>query len=271
MAKRPHTDLTVEQIETFATDGVIHVPRAISASLIGDINALADRQMDDPGPWSTDTGADSTNGRFLTTRYLWRDDPVVRRFVLESGVAHLAEDCMRSSSVRLYTDHLLVKEPGTEEATPWHQDIPYWPFLGQRICSVWVACSTAAVEESSLEFIRGSHRWGRYFAPESFDGEGGWTDESVGERMPDIESDRTSYDILGFDVEPGDAIIFSAWIVHGSPGNTGPTRRVAMSTRWLGDDTVWHPHPGCDPTVTQAETTAIPGQYPSDDDRFPLA
>ena len=262
--------LTDEQIQTFADDGVLHVPGAVAADVVADIAALADRQIAEPGPWVTDTVADPEPGRLFTSRYLWRDEPVVHRFAFQSGVAALAATCMGSSSVRLYFDHLLVKEPSTASPTPWHQDIPYWPFLGRSICSVWVACSTATVDESSLEFVRGSHRWDRYFAPESFDGSAGWTDDFVGEPMPDIEGARDDYDIVGFDVERGDAIVFSAWIVHGSPGNAGTERRVALSTRWLGDDAVWHPHPGCDPTVTAADTTAVPGKYPADDHRFPV-
>ena len=70
-------------------------------------------------------------------------------------------------------------------------------------------------------------------------------------------------------MEPGDAIFFSAWIVHGAPGNDGPDRRVALSTRWLGDDVTWFPHAGCDPTITQDDTSAVPGRYPADDERFP--
>ena len=124
--------------------------------------------------------------------------------------------------------------------------------------------------ESSLEFVRGSHRWGRYFAPESFTGESAWTADFVGERCPVIEAARDDYDIVGFDVEPGDALVFSSWSVHGSPGNAGTHRRTALSTRWLGDDAVWSPHPGCDPSGTQDDTTAVPGGYPADDDRFPL-
>lgn len=63
----------------------------------------------------------------------------------------------------------------------------------------------------------------------------------------------------------------SAWIIHGAPPNRGSGRRVALSTRWLGDDATWFPHPGCDPTVTQDDTTAVAGEYPGDDERFPLA
>ena len=270
MADHGSDVLTTAQVETFATDGVLHVPGVVGADMVAEVGELADRQLVEPGRWVTDTAGDPEPGRLFTSRYLWRDDPVVRRFAFESGVAGLAAACMGSSSVRLYFDHLLVKEPGTEAPTPWHQDIPYWPFLGRSICSVWVACTASTVEESSLEFVRGSHRWERYYAPESFDGSPGWTDDFVGDPMPDVEADRTDYDIVGFDVEPGDAIVFSSWIIHGSPGNSGTGRRVALSTRWLGDDAVWHPHQGCDPTVTDADTSAVPGQYPADDDRFPV-
>ncbi|MBR12682.1 MAG: phytanoyl-CoA dioxygenase [Acidimicrobiaceae bacterium] len=258
-----------DQLAAFEEDGVVHVPGAVDAAFVDEVLALADRQLAEPGPWVTDTGAEAVAGRLFTSRYLWRDDPVVRRFAFESGVAGLAAACLGSTTVRLYFDHLLVKEPGTASPTPWHQDIPYWPFRGRSICSVWVACTSSTVADSSLEFVRGSHRWDRYFAPKSFDGEPGWTDDFEGEEVPDVEADRDAYDIVGFDVEPGDAIVFSAWAVHGSRGNDGSGRRVALSTRWLGDDAVWHPHPGCDPTVTQDDTVAVPGEYPADDDRFP--
>ena len=40
---------------------------------------------------------------------------------------------------------------------------------------------------------------------------------------------------------------------------------------WVTDtNPAWFPHAGCDPTITQADTTAVPGRYPADDDRFPL-
>jgi ectoine hydroxylase-related dioxygenase (phytanoyl-CoA dioxygenase family) len=163
----------------------------------------------------------------------------------------------------------LIKEPQTAAPTPWHQDIPYWPFLGRQICSVWVACTRSSVAQSSLEFVRGSHRWNKYYAPEAFDGEANWTAEFEGEPCPDVGASRDQYDIIGFDVEPGDAIVFSSWIVHGAPPNAGENRRVAISTRWLGEDATWAPHPGCDPTITQADTSESPGELLSDDDRFP--
>ena len=39
---------------------------------------------------------------------------------------------MGSSVVRLYHDHMLVKEPGTKQETPWHQDQPYYNVDGRQ-------------------------------------------------------------------------------------------------------------------------------------------
>ncbi len=263
---------TDEQRRRFDTDGVVKIPAAIDASWIDPLLAVAERELTEPGQWVTDSNRGATSDRLFTSRYLWPTDDTVREFALASGVGNMVAELLGSTSARLYFDHTLVKEPGTTAPTPWHQDIPYWPFKGRQIASAWVALTSATVEESSLEFIRGSHRWDAYYAPESFtDSSIEWADDFEGDRVPDIDAARDNFDIVGFDVEPGDAIVFSSWILHGAPGNSGDHRRVAISTRWLGDDAVWFPHPGSDPTVTQDDVAIEPGSYPADDARFPLA
>jgi ectoine hydroxylase-related dioxygenase (phytanoyl-CoA dioxygenase family) len=265
------TVLTGAHHEAFRRDGVVKVEGAVDPSWIGRMLDLADAQLTSPGRWVGDSAKEGGPGRLFTDRYLWRDVPAVRDFVFGSGVARLAGELLESQRVRFYFDHLLVKEPHTPNPTPWHQDIPYWPFLGRQIASVWVSATDLTVEESSLEFIRGSHRWDKYFTPKAFTTSGSkWAEANAGDELPDIEAARDDFDVIGFDVKAGDALVFSAWTVHGSPGNAGDRRRVALSTRWLGDDATWDPRPAADPSVTQADTTAVPGRYPDDDDRFPV-
>ncbi len=59
--------------------------------------------------------------------------------------------------------------------------------------------------------------------------------------VEDFENHPDWYDVVGFDVEPGDALLFDHRIVHRSRGNTSDQRRVAISWRWLGDDARWEP------------------------------
>ena len=265
-----HPKVTDDIRESYLSDGVVKIPGAVSGEWLSEIAIMAEQELADPGEWVTDTNPGAKTNRLFTSRYRWKTDSVINRYVYDSGVAEIAATLMESSTARLYFDHLLVKEPKTEAPTPWHQDIPYWPFWGKQICSAWVSVSEVTVAESSLEFVRGSHAWGSYFAPEAFDGSKNWTSNFKGEPAPDVAGARDDFDILGFDVEPGDAIFFSAWILHGAPGNSGEKRRTALSTRWLGDDVTWYPHPGSDPTVKDEDTDIESGEYPDDDRYFPL-
>ena len=158
-----HPKVTNEIREVFLKDGVVKIPGAISAKWLQAIADMADKELSEPGEWVTDTNPGAAENRLFTSRYRWKTDPLVNGYVHDSGVAHMAAALMNSNTARLYFDHLLVKEPHTEAPTPWHQDIPYWPFLGKQICSAWVSVGELTVDESSLEFVRGSHEWGSYF------------------------------------------------------------------------------------------------------------
>lgn len=267
-------NLTDAERRAFDTDGVTHVRRAVDDAWVHRMLKVVDQQLAAPSEWANDGNPGAARDRNFTDRYMWKENTEIGAFIRESGCARLAAQAMHSGSARFYFDHLLVKEPGTAGPTPWHQDIPYWPFMGKQICSIWLALTPCTVENSSLEFLRGSHLDDKYYAPESFNGpddsSAAWMSKANGEKCPDIEADRASFDIVGYDVEAGDALIFSAWTVHGARGNaSASTRRAALSTRWLGDDAVWFPHPGTDPTVKAEDVSVEPGQPPTDETFFP--
>jgi ectoine hydroxylase-related dioxygenase (phytanoyl-CoA dioxygenase family) len=154
---------------------------------------------------------------------------------------------MRARKVNFFYDHLLVKEPGTEAPTGWHQDQNYWPFSGRDICSIWAPLDAVDRHNGTLEFVAGSHRWHdrpmtrkplfgrRPGQPQDLaDADAAAVDD--GPPQPDIEADRGAYRILCWDLEPGDAVAFTGMTLHYASANPGRGRRRALSTRWLGDD-----------------------------------
>ena len=267
-------DLTPEEIESYQQDGVVLVKNAVDPSWIETLIEFADKQLNNPSRLSNDGNPGKETGRMFTDRYLWRNSDVIYDYISQSGCARLAAQAMQSQSARFYFDHLLVKKRDTSTPTPWHQDVPYWPFRGKQIASIWLALTPVTVEGSGLEFVRGSHKTEQFYLPEAFGSSGAkvnsWTGTGEGIPCPDIESDRSSFDIVGYDLEPGDALLFSAWTLHGAPGNSSSTQdRYAISTRWLGDDAIWDPRPGTDPSVNPAEVRTKAGESPSDNAIFP--
>ena len=266
--------LSEEEVVSFRTNGVVKVSEAVDPSWIPELLAVADGQLTKPSKWVNDVNAAASENRLFTDRYLWRHNDVIHRFVHDSGCARLAAQAMGSNSARFYFDHLLIKKVNTPTITPWHQDAPYWPFRGKQIASIWLALTPVTVEGSGMEFIRGSHFDDVYYLPEVFGGadnkSGQWANEQQGVAVPDIDANREEYDIVNFDMAPGDALIFSAWILHGARGNSSSTQdRVALSTRWLGDDVLWDPREGVDPTVDPAQVLVDPGMPPRDNSFFP--
>ena len=79
----------------------------------------------------------------------------------------------------------------------------------------------------------------KLFRPRRFDGTAydHQTDDLV--EMPDISANRDAYDIVSWDLAPGDCIAFNFLTVHGAPGNPTAGARRAFSTRWFGEDAVY--------------------------------
>ena len=177
---------------------------------------------------------DDGSARFFQDFCNWSRIPGYRALVMESPMARIAARLMRSRTARIFHDHVLVKEPGTSVVTPWHQDQPYYLVEGSQSVSFWVPLYPVP-RERTIEYVAGSHRWGKDYRPDRFDGTRLYEGDEA-EPVPDIEADRDQFDIRGWAVEPGDAVVFSFRTLHGAPANDSSDRRRVISLRWVGDD-----------------------------------
>lgn len=222
--------LTPDDIETYERDGVVAVRGAFSDSWIDRLRESVRSALAAPGAGSETYEQD----RFFGDLDLWRRIEGFHDFVLYSPAGEIAAAVMKSRTATFLYDQMLVKEPRATARTPWHQDQPYWAVSGRQVCSIWTPLDPVG-RDVSLEFVRGSHLWPEH-NPQHFLDHTPYQGTGL-PGLPDIESARDEYDIVSFDLAPGDCLIFQAMIVHGAPGNASPrTRRRAYSTRWLGDD-----------------------------------
>lgn len=123
---------------SYDEDGVACLRRVFPAEWIEQLSADVEQALARPGPKAEEYTRPGSPGRFFGDLDLWRRHEIFRRFVFESPAARIAGETMGAHKVNFFYDQLLVKEPGTRERTPWHQDQPYWAVSGWQVCSIWL-------------------------------------------------------------------------------------------------------------------------------------
>ena len=218
-------------VEDFARDGAVCARGVVSAALLERVAVAIDANLAQPSELAQVASGDGDPGRFVEDFCNWPRFPAYVE--LAQAMAPLASALMGSSTVRLYHDHLLVKEAGTKQPTPWHQDQPYYDVEGRDVISMWLPVD-AVPRASSLEFVAGTHR-GPWLMPRTFMlRESKWFPDGSLADVPSIDDDRDAFPIIGWELQPGDAVFFHALALHGSRGSA--TRRRVISIRYLGDD-----------------------------------
>jgi ectoine hydroxylase-related dioxygenase (phytanoyl-CoA dioxygenase family) len=235
-----HPLITQEHVEQFQRDGVVLV-RGLFADQVELLRAGVEANMQAPGPYASNNEKPGQTGRFFDDYCNWTRIPEFEEAIHASPVAEIAADLMQSDYVQMFHDHVLVKEPGTSMATPWHQDGPYYFVEGQQTISFWSPLDP--VREASLRCVAGSHAWEKEVLPTRWVSEEGFFPDE-GQYMPVPDPDAEGMRVLEWEMEPGDAVAFNYRTLHGARGNTSSQRRRAFSLRLVGEDARYVERPG---------------------------
>jgi len=235
LRQRVQAQVTPALVDEFIRQGAVCIRQLLTPAEVALLRDGIDTNLAAPSPRAKIASRPEDPGRFFEDFCNWQDIPAFGRFIAETPVALAAQRLMQSRSVRLYHDHVLVKEPGTRQRTPWHQDQPYYNIDGMQNVSCWIPVD-AVPRASTLEFVAGSHR-GPWLMPRSFmDHQAKWFPEGSLQDLPDVDGDRSAFDIIGWDIAPGDVVCFHMLTLHAAGGFEGPGRRRVFSVRFVGDD-----------------------------------
>lgn len=252
----------------YAADGLVVVRGVLDDAEVEVARAAIEEVTTRPGPLAKVASAAGDPGRFFEDFCRWQDVPAIERLAASSSVPRLAAALMATDEVRFYHDHILVKEGGTEQRTPWHQDQPYYNVDGRGV-SAWVPVDPVP-EAGCLELLAGSHH-GRWYLPRTFlDHEAKWFPEGSLAELPDVEADRAAHDIRRFEMAPGDAIFFDFLTVHGAPGFPFAGRRRVLSLRYLSAGARHAPRAWRTSPPFEGLEASLPAGAPMDDPRFPV-
>lgn len=174
--------------------------------------------------------------------------------IKDLGLADLAASLWDSEHVWFLGEELFMKKGGKAGRSPWHQDTSYMPANGPHLLNIWISFEKLP-RHNALEFVRGSHLGTQYDGTSYTDpsdptkplwGNGEWP------QLPDIQADRAqdaaSWDVVSWDLEPGDALVFHSGILHGgAPVTPDCPDRHTLVLRFFGDKLSYRPLPSIKP------------------------
>jgi ectoine hydroxylase-related dioxygenase (phytanoyl-CoA dioxygenase family) len=222
-------------VNEYKNTGVAVLRNIISKNWIKQLEIGVKKNFDNPSKYKCVYEKDTNKELFYDDYCNWQRITEYRNFFFNSGIAKIVSQLMDSKKVNVFHEHVLIKEPGSNKKTPWHQDQSYYCVNGKDNCSLWIPLDP--VDKSICpEFVKGSHKWNKQFLPTKFFGDDYDHHDEEFEKIPDIEKNKKNYDIISWSLKPGDAVAFNFATVHGAPGNNSNNVRRAFSARFIGDD-----------------------------------
>jgi ectoine hydroxylase-related dioxygenase (phytanoyl-CoA dioxygenase family) len=237
--------ITSDEIATYHRDGVVLLPGMFDGDWIDLLRRGLAANCDDPTDRSRVWDRDAQGRTMFYDSQAWRRIAEYRQFIFDSPAAAIASRLMGSACINFYFDAVFVRSPGSQFATPWHQDEPYWSVEGYDTCTIWMPL-VSVKRQNALAYVPGSHRLDSVYYQYNFgdlnpDGKTGVDQvdfSHVAElALPDINADPEGFGVVSWDMQPGDCVAFNSRIIHGGSGKLDDHSELRVfTTKWLGDD-----------------------------------
>lgn len=237
--------ITTDEVAAYQRDGVVLLADMFDADWISLLTEGLNVNCTTPTDRSRVWDRDAEGRTMFWDSQAWQGIAQYRQFIFDSPAAKIAGQLMGSTRINFFFDAVFVRSAGSQFATPWHQDEPYWSVEGFDTCTLWMPLVPVA-RENALAYVPGSHRLDSTFYQYNFGDLN--PDEKTGvdqvdfsaiadDKLPDIDADRKRFGVLSWEMRPGDCVVFNSRIIHGGSGRLDEDRELKVfTTKWLGDD-----------------------------------
>jgi ectoine hydroxylase-related dioxygenase (phytanoyl-CoA dioxygenase family) len=235
--------ITSTQIERFQADGFLILERFLSADEVQRARARFEPLFRGefetglyPDEWNWCEGRDPPD----RTRQIcngWKSDRTIAHIVLKEEIGRMCATLAGWSGARIGQDNVLWKPPGAK-ALGFHQDDSYchWVVpMGYTTC--WMALDDTTAAGGTIEYARGSHRWGlsakikQFHAPDNYREALEVAARSAGSKV----------DLVPIEVPAGGCVIHAGGTWHGSDANRSAQPRRSLVTHCLAAQARFHP------------------------------
>jgi len=229
--------LSPEDVAAFGRDGFLIRERILSPAAVARLREAMERCF--AGEYDSGLMPDEVNWRPghapHVTRQIcnaWKSSRAIAATVLSAAVGRAVATLNGWPGARIAQDNLLWKPPmaaGVPGGTlGMHQDSAYarWADPG-LMCTVWIALDDVTAEGGTMEFARGSHRWGHSGPSGAFHNP---ADYKADFRRAAAEAGVAEPEMVPVAVPAGGGSIHHGWLWHGSgPNRTANPRRAVVS------------------------------------------
>lgn len=224
--------VTSEEKRIFSEQGVVCLRGIIDRSFVAPLRSATEQRITKLKP--IEHRSEGVNGGYYLESMLWRHSEIFKRAAIEGPLAAISADILDSNRINLYEDTLFARAPNTSADTPWHQDQAYYWADGTQVATLWLPLASVSLAQGPVTYIKGSHRWGRWFRPVTFSKRKMEVEEF--EPLEPILAELDPNDLISYATEPGDCIVHHGLTIHGAGGNNSTQWRLAMAWGFTGDD-----------------------------------
>ena len=148
---------------------------------------------------------------------LTQRSPVFARAAADPRVVGVLQAIL-GADVEFLSDKVVFKSSVEDQASPWHQDYPYW--RGGHKVSIWIACDPATPENGCLKLLPGSHRAEVHHDHVR-------SQKGFGNRVEGLDESRA----ISAPLPAGGAVFFHDLTLHAShPNRSGADRWAVITT-----------------------------------------
>jgi non-haem Fe2+, alpha-ketoglutarate-dependent halogenase len=208
--------LTVQQIEQYQQSGYIAPIRVIGVEQAAELRArleIFEAQSGRPLH-----GVHRHKSHLL---FSWLNDLIRERRILDA-----VED-LYGGDLLCWTTNFFIKEANDRAFVSWHQDSTYWGLSRPESVTAWIALSASTADSGAMQVIPGSHL--RDQLPH--------TDRPSKDNLlirgQEVEVDVDSRQAVTLELQPGEMSLHHVRLIHGSPPNNSPARRIGFAIRYL--------------------------------------
>jgi ectoine hydroxylase-related dioxygenase (phytanoyl-CoA dioxygenase family) len=250
--------LADQQVEAYRRDGYLCPLDVFSPHEAARHRAALERQEAEYG----ETGLPRPIGQYHRVNAHLVSEPS-REVASDPRILGVIESIL-GPDLMLWSCEYFIKEPRTDKAVSWHQDLTYWG-MGETDHEVtaWVALSPATEASGCMRFVPGSHKQSIVDHTDTF------SNDNLLSRGQEIAVEVDEVDAVAAALQPGQMSLHHGRMFHASGPNTSGDRRIGLVMRFIRPDTPATGKTrdyatlmrGCDRTRTRINVVPPPGSF----------